>query len=66
MSDRLFDIRGVQTPHGQRQVQVRELDMNDGGTVRVHEMHLIRPNGDWDYVDGGDAAAAISWLCGDD
>jgi len=66
VSDRVHDIRGAQTPRGQRQVQVRVMADSTGQEFWLHELHLIRPNGDWDYVDTCDASEAIGWLCGDD
>jgi len=66
MADRLHLVTGAHSPRGTRIVEVRDLDMNDGGTVRIYDLMLILPNGDWTEPSGGDAAAAMGWLAGDE
>lgn len=63
-ADRLFRITGVETPRGQRHVQVRIVTDSAGQEFQLHELLLVYPNGDWDYVDTVDANGAMGWLIG--
>lgn len=66
MADRLHQIEGAVTSGGRRLVQVREVTSQSGQEFTLHELFLVRPNGDWDFVDATDAQQAMRWLCGYD
>jgi hypothetical protein len=66
IADRLYQISGVETPLGQRHVQVRIMTGAGGQEFQLNELYLIRANGDWDYVDSTNADVALGWLIGDE
>lgn len=64
--ERVAELRGVQTPQGQRACLVRVVTDWAGLERQHHKLLLVDPDGDWTEVGYVSATLAIAWLIGDE